>query len=1171
MSNLAAFGLDADELAAFENLTEAEQREYIALLEQVLEDQWTLTPKQELAEALWHKVDWFLYGGSAGGGKMTALRTRIPTPSGWTTMGELQVGDELFTEKGAICQVTHLHPIDLKPESYRLTFSDGQTVDACADHKWWTYTANDLLNLTKDDDWRSRRRAARPSRVSGNKSERFTAALVARNAARAASTVMPRWGGIRTTKEIAETLLAGGRRNHHVPLADAVDLPDVDLLIDPYVLGAWLGDGSSAGGGLTGIDPEIWHHVEAAGYEVTHSASSTKAHYIKGLVGQLREVGVLNDKHVPDVYLWSSPKQRLALLQGLMDTDGHACESGAVEFVNTNKALAEAVVELACSLGHKARMTESRATLYGKDCGPRYRVKWSAPDPVFRLERKLAVQRTEFRRTAAYRTIVSCDPIEPVPMRCITVSNPTGIFLVENFIPTHNSEFACWHANNLSELVPGHVSLLVRQSIPELRRSLILRMIARTKQFKLDCKFRKVDGQTGFHYKNDSLIECGYLATDEHVGNYLSAEYDCVHKDTEIIMADGSARPINQVRRGDMVMTLDGPRMVDWCGPVGLRDAVEIETHAGTVVTSSSHRLWTPRGWVAPEEMMGTSAWSADGRSGSVASGGSRQVAQQPQEWSFLATLLGPDPRSTQRSSGLAGDPRYVRASDPSGWSALDCRASCTLDPCSCGGQSHRLSEAARARTPSQAGAGRSGGDLLLRDDPVRTPSRTRLLEHTWLHPYTMEARPLAVAVHQASVRMVRVGVQEMWDMMVQGANSYCSSSLTIHQNCIIIDEATQLTSDQIVQLAGRLRTTKEKAARGARPHLGMFTNPGGASHAWMYDMLVTATDYGNKLVVYNVANGLEKAFPVREYVAPISIREATPDDIHRVLLPWAQELQVEVDPETELAVAFVPSRATDNPHIDRSYLKFLNTLPERRRRQLRDGDWDVFEGQYFHEWRRETHVIEPFDIPEDWPKARGADFGTRAPWCMLWGAWDNDGNCYVYREAYAAGLTPEMQAAQAIELSNVADLRGIRHPERYERTVADPSVFSDKRGNGRSVAQMWADSGLRVTRAKNDRIAGWANLRQYLWDYTASKPRLYVFSNCTNLIRTMPLQMHDKKKQEDLDTTAEDHALDALRYLLATRPLGERERQKKVGQSLDDRFHGMMRSLDKRKRPKWM
>lgn len=480
------------------------------------------------------------------------------------------------------------------------------------------------------------------------------------------------------------------------------------------------------------------------------------------------------------------------------------------------------------------------------------------------------------------------------------------------------SEFACWHTNRLSLEVPGHNSLMIRQSIPELRRSLILRMLARTKQYDIPARLRKVDGQVGFHYENGSLIECGYLASDEHVGNYLSAEYDS-----------------------------------------------------------------------------------------------------------------------------------------------------------------------------------------------------------------------------------------------------------------IVIDEATQLMPDHIVALSARLRTTKRKAKLGARPHLMLCTNPGDVAHAFLYNLFVVPSDYGNQVVVYNITNGFERAFPVRTYKAPIPVRDATIDDVEDVLIPWAKSLEIEVDEESELSVAFIPSRATDNPHIEKSYLKFLNALPERRRRQLRDGDWDVFEGQYFDEWNRDVHVVRPFDIPETWPRARAADFGTTAPWCCLWGAWDNDGNCYVYRERYGAGLTPQQQAKQAVDATTVVREDGTQFKEQYFATVADPSVFADKRGMGKSIADLWRESGFTVSRAKNARVSGWANVRQYLWDYEkdngsdapAGGPRLFVFDTCPDLVRTIPLMQRDKDHPEDLNTKLEDHAVDALRYLLGLRPVGSSPSRQKVGMTMDARFQKMLQARDKKKR----
>ena len=892
----------------FELLTQEEAAEYVAIMEQALGDVWSLTPKQLYAEEVWRKVDWLLYGGAAGGAKQLALSSRLPTPSGWTTMGEVGVGDELFTERGEVCRVLQLHPVDHNAVAYRLTFDDGSTVEADADHRWWTYDAAELIAATRrNDEWRAARRAKRPSRVTGKP-------IPPECAGPSGKTLPAPVGGIRTTAEIAATLTtASGRRNHAIPVCDQIDLPEVKLPIDPYVLGAWLGDGTSANSGFTGIDPEIWGEIKAAGYEMNHYDS--RSHWIVGLNPALRRLGLLRSKHIPAIYLRASAKQRLALLQGLMDTDGTVRQTGACSFVNTNERIARGVHELACSLGIKASIAERRTKLNGEDKGPCWMVRFTSADPVFRLPRKLERQQnSKIRRTTQLRYIVSCDRIDPMPMRCITVSNPTGIFLCgDSFIPTHNSELAIHHVNRLSQEIPGHSSLLMRRSIPELRRSLIIRLIGRIARFGLPAKYGKVDGQPRFLYTNGSIVECGHCQTEEAVGRYLSAEYDCV-----------------------------------------------------------------------------------------------------------------------------------------------------------------------------------------------------------------------------------------------------------------VIDEATTVTENQITRVASRLRTTREKALLGARPHLGLFTNPGGISHAWMYDLFITPTHYGQQIIVYDVSQGLERKHIVASYEAPINVATATAGEIMDVLLPWIRGLEIEADPATHLVCGFVPSKATDNPYLDPSYLKNLNTLDERRRRQLRDGDWDTFAGQYFETWNRAIHVIEPFEIPDGWYRARGIDWGSTSPFACVYGAWDPDGNCYIYREEYGAGLSPTEQAKKVL----APTVPGKR--EKFGATVADPSVFSDRRGTGKSIADMWRDAGMNTTRAKNQRPAGWANMKQYMWDPMKVAPngeygwpRLFVFSNCTNLARTIPLMQVDSHNDEDLDTTLEDHAVDACRYLLAVRPMSAQQRKEAPPMGADARFAQMVRRLDKRKR-KW-
>ncbi len=268
-----------------------------------------------------------------------------------------------------------------------------------------------------------------------------------------------------TTKEIRDSLQVGGYVNHSIGVCGVLDQPEQELPVDPYVLGCWLGDGHSASGQFYCADSEIVANIENAGFEVRAQAWSRYAWGIIGLRKGLRHLGVLSNKHVPEAYLRAAPKQRLALLQGLMDTDGNNGRNGQVQFTNTNRRLTEAVVELAVSLGHKAVLREGRAKLNGRDCGPKYVVTWTPPDPVFRLSRKLARQRlTGHRGVQSVRYVVDVRPVPSRPVRCITVDAPDHLYLASRAcIPTHNSV-------SLNVLV---TSLLMRNPPDQVRLILI--------------------------------------------------------------------------------------------------------------------------------------------------------------------------------------------------------------------------------------------------------------------------------------------------------------------------------------------------------------------------------------------------------------------------------------------------------------------------------------------------------------------------------------------------------------------------------------------------------------------------------------------------------------------------------------------------------------------------
>jgi DNA segregation ATPase FtsK/SpoIIIE-like protein len=386
-----------------------------------------------------------LIAGATGAGKALALDTPVPTPSGWTTMGELRDGDTVFGADGQPCRVLKAHDVLLGEPCYEVEFDDGTVMMASADHLWETADRAARISMS-----RGARRDAQPSsrrdRLSaldrliaqGDPDELVTASEPAASLDGLSMRAGPR---VVTTQEILDTLRVGPHVNHSVRVCAPLDHPEQNLPIDAYVLGCWLGGGHSAHGQSFCADREVVANIEAAGFEVRKHTFNRYAWGIVGLRTHLARLGLLGDKHVPPAYLRAAPKQRLALLQGLMDSDGNVSDQGSVEFTDTNRRLAEAVVELAVSLGHKAVLREGRAKLNGRDRGPKYRVVWTPPDPVFRSSRKLARQKLSGHRgVQAVRCIVDVRPVPSRPVRCITVDSPDHLYLASRAcIPTHNS------------------------------------------------------------------------------------------------------------------------------------------------------------------------------------------------------------------------------------------------------------------------------------------------------------------------------------------------------------------------------------------------------------------------------------------------------------------------------------------------------------------------------------------------------------------------------------------------------------------------------------------------------------------------------------------------------------------------------------------------------------
>ena len=229
----------------------------------------------------------------------------------------------------------------------------------------------------------------------------------------------------------------------------------------------------------------------------------------------------------------------------------------------------------------------------------------------------------------------------------------------------------------------------------------------------------------------------------------------------------------------------------------------------------------------------------------------------------------------------------------------------------------------------------------------------------------------------------------------------------------------------------------------------------------------------------------------------------------------------------------FIPARLTDNPFLMESgeYEAMLLSLPEVERRRLLEGDWDVADGAAFSEFERAIHVVEPFEVPYNWPRLRAADYGYSSPSCVLWGAVDWDGTIWIYREFYDKGYTGEAlaQIVNALEADDPL----------MQISVLDGSCWS-KHGTGPSIAESMIRNGVRWIPADKNRLPGKIELhRRLAINERTGEPKLKVFSTCTNLVRTLPTLPLSKTNSEDVDTKAEDHAYDALRYMCMTRPTG--------------------------------
>jgi len=322
--------------------------------------------------------------------------------------------------------------------------------------------------------------------------------------------------------------------------------------------------------------------------------------------------------------------------------------------------------------------------------------------------------------------------------------------------------------------------------------------------------------------------------------------------------------------------------------------------------------------------------------------------------------------------------------------------------------------------------------------------------------------------------------------------------------NWIGIDEITQYPTPYVWDyLRSRLRSTDPELQKSL--NMRCTANPGGVGGWWVKKMYIDSRTENVAFPAYDIDT-------MKPFVWPTGHEKAGQPLFYR---------------------KFVPARLTDNPHLmaDGQYEAMLRSLPEVERKRLLEGDWDVAEGAAFPEFSRSRHVVEPYDLPTNWPRIRAADYGYASPSCVLWGAIDWDNNIWVYRELYAKHLTAEQLADKILEAEQFDPLP--------HYTVLDSSCWN-KTGFGPSIAEVMMRQGVRWTPSDRNRIQGKMEVHRRLADDPYSQePRLRIFSNCQHTIKQLAGIPLSKTNSEDVDTKAEDHAYDALRYMAMTRMSG--------------------------------
>lgn len=799
-------------------------------------------------------ADICIFGGSAGGGKAAPLSEPVLTPFGFRKMGDIKVGDLVTGADGKAERVIQIHPQG-EMDVYRIKFIDGAETRCTAQHLW----------LSKEAHKSSRN----DTRELGN------------------------WR-VRDTKTLIEMLKKG--KNVLIPMTKPVTYTVGRYCgkIKPYTLGVLLGDGCLSGSSITVTknDDEIFENISRDGYDIApvKTKNHAKTYIFHNFKEERRYLSLhklrctAKGKYIPKGYKYAPPEYRLALIQGLMDTDGYADNRGHCEYCTISPRLAKDMQELIWSIGGKATIREKIPTCTFPDgtkkaCDKAYVVYIQTGDnaQLFRLNRKKnRCQGKKFNGgySEMLRRIISIEPCGKEVCQCITVDSPDGLYVTKDYIVTHNS-FALLLEPLRYMDVEGYKAVVFRRNYTQIMAAGGLWDESSKMYRLLPNAVATLSPKAHWTFNKKAVINFDYLSRDDDVYKWQGSQICalCCEVNTPVLMGDGTYKKVADIKVGDKVMTLKGVQTITHVGIEEEKDCVKVtDEHGNSQIQSTNHEFLTTAGWL-----------SYDSVNKSIQSGknGGAISCESPDVQGDCLICLDYDDEQFPYQASISQD--GVLQID----GVVEQIPKCSLSD----------------------GEGNIGNGIY-----------RKLL---YQHPYSHDKFLSEGCYSLCSLVVTPIGKKTVRAFTVSSQNNFITEMGIVNKNCF--DELTHFSEKQFFYMLSRNRSTC-----GVKPYVRATCNPDADS--WVAKFIAWWIDP-------------DTGYPIKERSGVKRYFTRVDDTV--IWGDTAEECAEKSGVDISLckSVTFIASSIHDNKALleaDPSYLASLNALSLVERERLLNGNWKI-------------------------------------------------------------------------------------------------------------------------------------------------------------------------------------------------------------------------------------